>query len=116
MVSVANKTPTLRTATATARILVNATAYALLQPASIEQNKKGDVLTVAQLAGIMGAKQTATLIPLCHPLPLTHVDVGLTLEGREDGSGCVLVSATVQTEGKTGVGKLFGFAACSASD
>ena len=62
--------------------------------------KKGDVLTIAQLAGIMGAKRTAELIPLCHPLPLNKVDVELNLD--EEGSR-VRVTATATTSGKTGV-------------
>lgn len=62
--------------------------------------KKGDVLTVAQLAGIMAAKRTSELIPLCHPLPLTHVEVTLELDHALPG---VQISATVRTAGKTGV-------------
>ena len=62
--------------------------------------KKGDVLAVAQLAGIMGAKQCATLIPLCHPLPITKVSVDLTLDETLPG---VCIEATVKTTGQTGV-------------
>jgi cyclic pyranopterin phosphate synthase len=62
--------------------------------------KKGDVLTVAQLAGIMGAKRTAELIPLCHPLPLTQVQVDLSLDDTLPG---VAIVATARTVGKTGV-------------
>jgi len=62
--------------------------------------KKGDVLTVAQLAGVMGAKRTAELIPLCHPLPLTHIDVVITPDADLPG---VQIIATVRTVGKTGV-------------
>ena len=62
--------------------------------------KKGDVLTIAQLAGIMGAKRTAELIPLCHPLPLNKVDVELTLDEEHSR---VRVIATATTSGKTGV-------------
>ena len=62
--------------------------------------KKGDVLAVAQLAGIMGAKETARLIPLCHPLPITKV--ALTLEPDESLPG-VQITATVKTTGQTGV-------------
>ena len=62
--------------------------------------KKGDVLTVAQLAGVMGAKRTADLIPLCHPLPLTQVDVRLELDKALPG---VQIIATARTVGKTGV-------------
>jgi len=62
--------------------------------------KKGDVLTVAQIAGIQAAKRTAELIPLCHPLPLTSIAVTLDLEDSLPG---VVISATVKVTGKTGV-------------
>jgi cyclic pyranopterin phosphate synthase len=62
--------------------------------------KKGDVLTIAQLAGIMGAKRTSELIPLCHPLPLNKIDVDLELD---EAHSRVNVSATARTSGKTGV-------------
>jgi cyclic pyranopterin phosphate synthase len=62
--------------------------------------KKGDVLTVARLAGIMAAKRTSELIPLCHPLPLTHIDVELTLD---EIANAVRIQATSRTIGKTGV-------------
>lgn len=69
--------------------------------------KKGDVLHVAQLAAIMGAKRTSDLIPLCHPLALTKVDVHCSLEKREEGQGGVIyevkVRAQVETKGQTGV-------------
>ena len=64
------------------------------------QIKKGDVLTVAQIAGITAAKRTWELIPLCHPLPLTKVDVDLTLDDSLPG---VQIKATASTVGKTGV-------------
>jgi cyclic pyranopterin phosphate synthase len=62
--------------------------------------KKGDVLTVAQIAGIAAAKRTSDLIPLCHPLPITHADVTLALNDALPG---VSITATVKTTGKTGV-------------
>jgi cyclic pyranopterin phosphate synthase len=62
--------------------------------------KKGDVLTTAQLAGIMAAKRTAELIPLCHPLPLTHIEVQCELKDELPG---VVITATVRTTGQTGV-------------
>jgi len=62
--------------------------------------KKGDVLTVAQIAGISAAKRASELIPLCHPLPLTHVEVNLTLDDDLPG---VQIAAAVRTIGKTGV-------------
>ncbi|MCS7002832.1 MAG: cyclic pyranopterin monophosphate synthase MoaC, partial [Dehalococcoidia bacterium] len=74
-------------------------------PATVERIRaggvaKGDVLTVAQLAGVMGAKRAADLIPLCHPLPITGVSVALTLA---DDAPAVDIEATVKTTGKTGV-------------
>ena len=97
MVDVGKKHPTHRTATASARVLLGPTAYSLVAQ---NQIAKGDVLTVAQLAGIMGAKHTATLIPLCHPLLLSHVDVSLTLNEVQRG---IDVVATAETSGQTGV-------------
>jgi molybdenum cofactor biosynthesis protein MoaC len=63
-------------------------------------HKKGDVLGIARIAGIMGAKRTADLIPLCHPLPLTHVAVDFVVD--EAGS-CVQCTATAETLGRTGI-------------
>jgi cyclic pyranopterin phosphate synthase len=62
--------------------------------------KKGDVLTVAQIAGIAAAKRTSELIPLCHPLSITHIDVTLSLDASLPG---VVITASVKTTGKTGV-------------
>ena len=75
-----------------------------MQPATlraiVEQGMaKGDVLTTAQLAGIMGAKQTANLIPLCHPLLLTQVDVAFEVHEQQ---ACIEIRSTVRTRGKTG--------------
>ena len=95
MVDVGDKATTRREATAAGRIAMSAAALALVRDASA---KKGDVLAVARVAGIMAAKRTAELIPLCHPLPLTRVTVDLELES--DG---VSVAATCATEGRTGV-------------
>lgn len=64
------------------------------------EHKKGDVLAVARLAGIMAAKKTADLIPLCHPLPLTHVEINLEVETDKNRVRC---QATVKTRGQTGV-------------
>ncbi len=64
------------------------------------QMKKGDVLTIAQIAGITAAKRTSDLIPLCHPLPLSKIDVDLTLDESLPG---VVITATAKTVGKTGV-------------
>jgi cyclic pyranopterin monophosphate synthase len=93
MVDVSAKMPTRRTATASAFVELSAAVIAALPG-----NPKGDPLEVARFAGIQAAKRTAELIPMCHPLPLTHVDVQAVIEG--DG---VRITATVSTVGVTGV-------------
>ncbi len=97
MVDVAEKDTSVRTAVAGGRVLVGEDLYRL-----IEENKirKGNVLTIAQIAGIMGAKQTSKLIPLCHDVALKGVDLELTLQ--EDVFG-VEIKAFVKTVGRTGV-------------
>lgn len=97
MVDVSPKPITHRTATAQGRVLLSPEAFALVQSNAI---KKGDVLTVAQIAGINAAKQTGTLIPLCHPLPLSKIDVNLTLD---QSNHAVNISATVSCNAQTGV-------------
>ena len=97
MVDVSDKAETSRMARATATVQLTQAAMALL----IEGNlKKGDALGVARLAGIMGAKKTSELIPLCHPLPITKVTVDLD---PDQDSNQVLITATVKTKGQTGV-------------
>jgi cyclic pyranopterin monophosphate synthase len=95
MVDVTAKPVTAREAVARGRIRIAAAALRLVRAGQI---KKGDPLQVARLAGIMAAKQTSTLIPLCHPLPLSGVDVRLT--PRRDGYE---IHATVRTTAQTGV-------------
>jgi cyclic pyranopterin phosphate synthase len=95
MVDVGGKTPTAREAVATGRITMSAEAALAIAEGSA---KKGDVIAVARVAGIMAAKRTSDLIPLCHPLPLTKI----TLDLDVDASG-VTATATVATDGKTGV-------------
>lgn len=95
MVDVSAKDVTARTATATGRVLVSADVVGLLRGAGVP---KGDTLAVARLAGIMGAKQTSALIPLCHPLALSAVTVDLSVT---DDS--VDIAATVRTTDRTGV-------------
>jgi cyclic pyranopterin phosphate synthase len=95
MVEVSEKEPTAREAIAEGFIAMSAEALAAVRDRSA---KKGDVLAVAQIAGIGGAKQTGALIPLCHPLQLTGVDVELAPEER--GVRC---RATVRCVGRTGV-------------
>jgi len=93
MVDVSDKQPTQRTATASAFVELSAAVLAAL-PA----NPKGNPLEVARFAGIQAAKRTADLIPMCHPLALTHVDVQ-----AEIGADGVRITATVATTGPTGV-------------
>ncbi len=96
MVDVAEKPVTDRTATARGRVVMQPATLRLI---SGGQAKKGDVFCVARLAGIMAAKRTAELIPLCHSLPLSTVTVDLAPEGDE----AVAIAATVRTSGRTGV-------------
>ena len=95
MVDVSDKAVTTRTATASGRVLVSATVVELLRGDGVP---KGDALAVARLAGIMGAKQTPALIPLCHPLSVSGVTVDLTV-----ADDAVEISATVRTTDRTGV-------------
>ena len=97
MVDVGHKPDTERVAVAAGEVVMRPETLALIRAGQI---KKGDVLTVAQLAGIMAAKRTAELIPLCHPLALTQIEVRCEL--RDDLPG-VAITATVRTTGKTGV-------------
>ena len=97
MVDVGEKAPSRRTATAGARVLVSRETFGLIQTGGM---KKGDVLTVAQIAGVMGAKRTPELIPMCHPI-LIH---GVNLELALDEARCAVeIRATVSCDGKTGV-------------
>ena len=95
MVDVGDKTVTTRTAVASGFVRMAATTVAAIRE---HRTPKGDPLEVARLAGIMAAKRTSELIPLCHPLPLNHADV--QLEVRDDG---VAIVASAATESKTGV-------------
>ena len=97
MVDVGWKPTTDREATARGYVSVQPETMHLIKEGLI---KKGDVLTVAQLAGIMGAKRTPDLVPLCHPLPLNRVDVDLELDGPRNQ---VIITATASTSAKTGV-------------
>jgi cyclic pyranopterin monophosphate synthase len=97
MVDVGDKPETARLAIAQGEVLMKRQTLALIRAGMM---KKGDVLTVAQIAGIAAAKRTADLIPLCHPLSITAIDVVLTLDVELPG---VIISATVKTTGKTGV-------------
>ncbi|XP_029569928.1 molybdenum cofactor biosynthesis protein 1 isoform X1 [Salmo trutta] len=97
MVDVGSKSPTRRSATATATVHLGPTTFRLLHD---NQLAKGDALAVAQLAGIMAAKQTSALIPLCHPLPLDHISVTFNLNASRLAA---VVTATAHTTGRTGV-------------
>jgi len=97
MVDVSAKGETARTARATGTIRMSVEALALVRE---NRAAKGDVLGVARVAGIMAAKRTAELVPLCHPLPLSGVEVTLTLD---EGLPGVRVGATVSTTARTGV-------------
>jgi len=110
MVNISQKTPTIRRACATSRVsFTSPHAFNLLSSNAIS---KGDVLTVAQIAGIQSAKATSTLIPLCHPIPLSHISVKFELD--EDAL-CVNIEASVETDAKTGVEVEAMTAACIAS-
>ncbi|QCW51617.1 cyclic pyranopterin monophosphate synthase MoaC [Nocardioides dongxiaopingii] len=95
MVDVSAKDVTARTATASGRVLVSPAVVALLNAEGVP---KGDALAVARLAGIMGAKQTSSLIPLCHPLALSSVSLDLVV-----GAASVDITAAVRTTDRTGV-------------
>jgi cyclic pyranopterin phosphate synthase len=95
MVDVSGKDVSVRTATARGRVIVSAEVVRLLRDGALP---KGDALAVARIAGIMAAKRTPDLVPLCHPIAIHGVDVDLVVD--EDA---VLVSATVRTADRTGV-------------
>lgn len=97
MVNVAEKETTSRTAVAGARVLVSRETFDLIRSGGM---KKGDVLTVAQIAGVMGAKKTPDLIPMCHPVQINGIDLALSLDEERFA---VDIKATVSCEGKTGV-------------
>ena len=101
MVDVGSTDKTARTAICEGRILMQ---KATLEKIQVGDHKKGDVLGIARVAGIMGAKKTADLVPLCHPIMLTHVEIDLSLESDDDSQAyAVHCLATVETVGQTGV-------------
>jgi cyclic pyranopterin phosphate synthase len=97
MVDVSNKPESERRAVARGEVVMRSETLELIREGAL---KKGDVLTVAQIAGIMAAKRTSELIPMCHPLPLSDIRVDLTLDANLPG---VLITAVVKTISKTGV-------------
>jgi cyclic pyranopterin phosphate synthase len=97
MVDISDKDVTDRAATARGKVLMAPATMKLIREGGV---KKGDVLSVARLAGIMGAKKTPELIPLCHPLALNAIDVELTLDPE---GNAVEIAATCRVRGRTGV-------------
>jgi cyclic pyranopterin phosphate synthase len=97
MVDVGDKPVTHRVAVATGRIRMSPLTLDLVRAGT---TRKGDVLGVARIAAIQGAKRTAELIPLCHPLPITRIAVDLSID---DGESAVVCTARVETHGRTGV-------------
>ena len=97
MVNVGEKSPSVRSATAAARVLVNPETFRLIRSGGM---KKGDVLTVAQVAGVMGAKRTPDLIPMCHPILMDGIDLELRLDEERLS---VEITAAVSCDGRTGV-------------
>lgn len=97
MVDVGAKPDTVREAVAGGAVYMQPETLNLIRDGAI---KKGDVLTIARIAGIMAAKRTSELIPLCHPIPLTKIDLDLMLD---EEASAVKITATARTVGKTGV-------------
>lgn len=97
MVDVGKKDTTRRVAVAAGRVLVNPHTFALIRSGGM---KKGDVLTVAQIAGIMGAKRTPDIIPMCHPILMGGINMELSLDDKRKS---VEIKATVTCDGRTGV-------------
>lgn len=97
MVDVGEKAPTRRKAVAAGRVLVNAQTFELIRSGGM---KKGDVLTVAQISGVMGAKRTPDLIPMCHPILMDGINLELRLV---EEALAVEITATVSCDGRTGV-------------
>ena len=97
MVDVSAKPETARTAVAFGRVLVNADTFALIRSGGM---KKGDVLTTAQIGGIMGAKRTSEIIPMCHNVPLSGVDIDFQMN---ENDLAVEITATAKCSGQTGV-------------
>ena len=97
MVDVGEKPVSQRVAVAAGRVLVNENTFALIQSGGM---KKGDVLTVAQIAGVMGAKKTPDIIPMCHPILMDGINLDLHLDAQRKS---VEIYATVSCDGRTGV-------------
>jgi cyclic pyranopterin monophosphate synthase len=100
MVDVSDKPETARTAIAHSSITVSNEIY---EKITNNEMKKGDVLAVAQVAAVMGAKKTWDLIPMCHPIPLTGVNITFSWEKENDTAYTLNIAAAVKTKGHTGV-------------
>ena len=101
MVDVSDKKETVRTAIAKSSITVNKSIY---EQITNNQIKKGDVLAVAQVAGVMACKKTPDIIPMCHPIPITGVDISFEWSvNEEEESFTLLITALAKTKGNTGV-------------
>ncbi|MBR2696469.1 MAG: cyclic pyranopterin monophosphate synthase MoaC [Parasporobacterium sp.] len=97
MVDVSEKAVTTRIAKATAAVSVNPETFRMIKEGKM---KKGDVLAVAQVAGIMGAKRTPDIIPMCHPIQITNVDISFELD---EASSTIKIISTAKCDGKTGI-------------
>ena len=97
MVDVTDKKPTMREATAEATVMMSSETFALIRSQKV---KKGNVLETARIAGIMAAKRTSELIPMCHPLNITHVQVDFA---ADESQSCIEITATVRIIDQTGV-------------
>jgi len=97
MVDIGDKAVTHRIAIAGGTISMDANTLSLIKE---KGHKKGDVLGIARTAGIMGAKKTADLVPLCHPISLTHINIDLTID---EDKNAIICECRTKTEGKTGV-------------
>ncbi|WP_085992594.1 cyclic pyranopterin monophosphate synthase MoaC [Oceanobacillus senegalensis] len=100
MVDITNKKESSRKAIARSSIQLNQDVY---ENITLQKNKKGDVLSVAQVAGIMAAKQTSTLIPMCHPIPISGVDLTFNWQSKENHMYELIIVSEVKTKGSTGV-------------
>lgn len=100
MVDISDKKETARKAIARSSIQMKRIVY---ENITEQKNKKGDVLSVAQVAGIMAAKQTSTLIPMCHPIPISGVDLSFEWANTENDTYELMINAEVKTVGSTGV-------------
>ncbi|OZM56619.1 cyclic pyranopterin monophosphate synthase MoaC [Lottiidibacillus patelloidae] len=100
MVDISDKKESARKAIARSSVIMNKNVY---ENITLQKNKKGDVLAVSQIAGVMGAKQTSTLIPMCHPIPISGVDLSFEWLSLENEQYELVIVAEVKTVGSTGV-------------